>query len=293
MQELATPLHTTRRIFGLSLAALPLAACSAVGAFNSFVPSDPGGEMVAEGLAYGPAPRQKLDLYAPARATKAPTVLFLYGGSWTSGSRSEYEFVAKALASRGFLTALADYRLVPEVQYPAFLEDGALALKFLCDHAAAYGGDPQNLFIMGHSAGAYNAVMVALDEGLTRGVGLRGQKLKGAIGLAGPYDFLPLDVDATRDAFGQWPDLAQTQPINHVTRFSPPMFLAAGGADTTVFPRNTTTLAQRLRAGGRPVEEHVYPGVSHVGILTALAIPFRGDAPVLEDVTRFIRTHSG
>lgn len=288
------PSPVTRRLFALGAGALPLAGCSAVGVFNAFVPSDAGVERIAQGVAYGAAARQSLDLYAPTMAKgKTPSVLFLYGGGWSSGSRSEYGFVGRALASRGFLTAVADYRLVPQVRYPVFVEDSALALKWLRDHAAAYGGDPGELFIMGHSAGAYDAIMVALDPEFTQRAGLRGQVVKGAIGLAGPYDFLPLDVDSSREAFGQWPDLAQTQPVNHATSFAPPTFLAAGSADQTVAPRNTMALAQRLRARGRLVEEHIYPGLSHAGVLTALTGPFRGDAPVLEDVARFIRARAG
>ena len=283
----------SRRAVILGLATAGLASCSALGTFNTLVPGDSGGDRIAEGLAYGELPRQKLDIYAPPGARGLPTVLFIYGGSWNSGSRSEYGFLGQALSSRGFVVAVADYRLVPEVLYPDFLDDGALALKWLRDHAINYGGDPSKLFIMGHSAGAYNAMMVALDQRLTAGVGLRGQVLRGAIGLAGPYDFLPLDVDATRDAFGKWPNLPETQPVNHATRFAPPSFLATGDADDLVFPRNTYALAKKLRAAGRPVEERTYPGVGHVGLLTAFSRPFRDKGPVLDDVARFIKAHAG
>ena len=271
----------SRRAALASLAATALGGCSAPGTFNALVPGDAGATRVAEGVAFGPSPRQKLDVYAPPDARGLPALLFIYGGSWRSGSRSDYGFVGRALASRGMVVAVADYRLVPEVVYPGFVEDGALALAFWRDNAARFGGDPRKLFIMGHSAGAYNAMMVALDPP-------RGVRLSGAIGLSGPYDFLPLDVSATRDAFGEFPDLAQTQPINRVTARAPPVLLGTGADDTTVYPRNTAALAKRLRAAGGPVEERIYPGVGHVGTITAFARPFRDDAPVLEDVVRFV-----
>ncbi len=283
----------SRRAFLLGLSASALTGCSALGTFNALVPGDDGGDRVAEGLAYGDLPRQKLDIYAPPSAKGLPMVLFIYGGSWNSGSRSEYGFLGRALASRGFVVVVADYRLVPEVLYPDFVTDGALALRWVRDHAVAYGGDPAKLFIMGHSAGAYNAMMVALDPRFPAAAGLRGQVLRGAIGLSGPYDFLPLDVDVTKAAFGQWPRLPETQPVNHATGFAPPSFLATGDADDLVYPRNTYALVKKLKAAGRPVEEHTYPGVGHVGTLTAFSRPFRDKATVLDDVTRFIRAHAG
>ena len=277
----------------LLLGAIPcLSSCTAVGTFNALVAVDEGAARVAANLAYGALDRQSLDIYAPPGAKALPTVLFIYGGSWSSGERADYAFAGQALASRGFVAAIADYRLVPQVAYPEFLNDGALALKWLQDHAGAYGGDSRRLFVMGHSAGAYNAVMLALDGQLARKANVDRSRIKGGIGLAGPYDFLPLDDPATINAFGRWPELAQTQPVNHVTAAAPPMFLAHGEADTTVFPRNTRSLAARLRAAGRSVEEHIYPGISHAGILTALSRPFRSSAPVLDDVERFIRTHA-
>jgi acetyl esterase/lipase len=282
----------SRRFLLASALPMGLGGCSAaLGTFNAVVPIDAGAQRVAVDVAYGPEARQQLDLYAPASATALPTILFIYGGSWNSGSRSEYAFVGQALASRGFLVAVIDYRLVPQVRYPAFLDDGAMALKWLHERALRYGGDPNQLYVVGHSAGAYNALMLALDPSLAARAGLRGQVLKGAVGLAGPYDFLPLDIDVTKEAFGRWPRVAETQPINHISRYSPPIFLATGDEDDIVYPRNTATMAGKLSAAGRPVEERVYRGIGHVAILAAFSLPFRTKAPVLEDVTTFIRAH--
>jgi len=273
-------------------ALLALAGCSGVRAFNALVPFDAGSKRIAADVSYGPEDRQKLDIYAPDAETAAPTILFFYGGSWNSGSREDYAFVGRALAAAGFVVAIADYRLVPAVRYPVFLEDGARALAWLTKHAGRYGGDPEDIFVMGHSAGAYNAIMLALDPRLSRQVGLTRQVLRGAIGISGPYDFLPLQVKESQAAFGNWPRLAETQPVNHVGTFAPPVLLVTGDKDDVVEPRNTFALAARLRASALPVEKHVYPGVGHAGTIVSLALPFRGEAPVLADVTRFIREHS-
>lgn len=133
--------------------------------------------------------------------------------------------------------------------------------------------------------------MLTLDAHYLRQAGLPADAVRATAALSGPYDFLPLDVDATTAAFGQAKDLAATQPIHFARRSAPPMFLATGDKDTTVYPRNTTALAARLRAAGATVEEKVYPGVTHAGMVLALSRPFRADAPVLADVAEFFRTH--
>ncbi len=275
-----------------ALAAAVLAACSPLSAFNALGPRDAAARP-AEDIAYGPDSRQKLDVYAPQRAGRpAPIMVFVYGGSWNSGRRQDYGFVGRALAARGFVTVIPDYRLVPEVRYPAFLEDGAAAIRWARDHGAHYGGDPSRIVLAGHSAGAYIAVMLALDDAFIKAAGVDPQTIKAVAGLSGPYDFLPLDVDSTRAAFGAWPNLPDTQPINHVSGDSPPAFLAHGGKDSLVYPRNTIALGARLRAAGVPVEVKIYPNLDHPGTLLALSRLFRGKAPVLDDMTAFLKAHT-
>jgi acetyl esterase/lipase len=275
------------RRFSFSLLPLLLAGCSPLTAFNGVVPKDAGGVLLARDQAYGAHPRQRLDIYAPrklAAGAKVPVIVWFYGGSWNSGSRQGYAFAGRALASRGFVVAVPDYRLVPEVRYPAFLEDGAAAVKWIRANVARHGGDPDRLVLAGHSAGAYNAAMLALDP---RWLGADRTAVKGLIGLAGPYDFLPLDVASTRNAFGHVADLPNTQPVNHAGAGDPPALLVAGAEDTLVRPRQTAALAQRLNAAGVSAETRLYPGVGHIGVMTALAKPLRGKAPVLKDAADF------
>jgi acetyl esterase/lipase len=282
-----------RRRFIAVLGVLPLlVGCSPLSALNALSPSDVGSEKVGSGLAYGTDPRQKLDVYTPSGPRKKkPVVVFFYGGSWNNGDRADYAFVGNALASRGFVTIVADYRLVPAVRYPLFIEDGAQAVRWTRDHVEAYGGDPNHIFLMGHSAGAYNAMMVGLAPSFLAKAGVPRSSIKGVAGLSGPYDFLPLDVRATQEAFGQWPRLQETQPITYASPSAPPAFLAHGLSDTLVYPKNTVALAKKLKASGVQVDEHLYEGVGHPGTLVALAKPFRSGTPVLEDVVAFFSRH--
>ncbi|MGQ2981151.1 MAG: alpha/beta hydrolase [Polaromonas sp.] len=274
----------------LSVAGLAaLSGCSASGALNALVPSD--SYTLRAGVAYGPEARQRLDVYLPLeRRTPGPVVVFFYGGSWTTGERATYRFVGEALASRGIAVVVADYRLSPAVKYPVFLQDSAQALRWTRDHLGELGADPRRLFVMGHSAGAYNAAMLALDARWLAGAGLQPAQLAGWIGLAGPYDFLPIGNRDVQVAF-EWPGTpADSQPMVHASNNSPPALLLAARGDSTVNPvRNTEALARRLQAAGVPVGLQVYERVSHVTLVAALATPLRGLAPVLDDIDAFVR----
>lgn len=267
-----------------------LAACSPLRTFNAVIPKDGGGRPVARNLSFGPEPRQRLDLYRPsgprvgAARPGLPIIVFIYGGSWQSGSKDGYSFLGRALASRGFLVAVPDYRLVPHVRFPTFLQDNAAAVRWMIANAARHGGDPTRIVLVGHSAGAYNTAMLALDP---RWLGTERRAVKGFIGLAGPYDFLPLDGPVTRAAFGQEQDPATTQPIRFASSDDPPTLLLHGLRDTTVLPRNSEGLQARLAGAGVDARVRIYPDVGHVGILTAIARPLRDKAPVLDDVARF------
>lgn len=283
---------TMVRLLTLLLVTL-LSACSPLRGFNALVPKDRGAARVAQDAAYGRDARQRLDVYAPARdagAKARPVIVFIYGGSWQSGSKDGYGFAARALAAQGFVVAVPDYRLVPAVRFPGFVEDCAAAVRWVRANAGRFGGDGERIVLVGHSAGAYNAAMLALDP---RFLGGDRAAVRGLVGLAGPYDFLPLDGPITRAAFGGAPDPVQTQPVTHAGAGDPPALLLHGAKDGTVLPRNSRALASRLAAAGVRAEAKIYPGLGHVGIVTALATPFRGRAPVLADTARFAHAVTG
>ena len=284
---------TTRRLLLTGTASVAAAGCSPLATFDALGPRDPGGSKVAS-AAYGPGPRQGLDVFAPSgRPAGAPVAVFFYGGSWKGGSRGEYGFVGQALAAAGFVTVVPDYRIYPEVRFPDFLDDSAAAVRWAADNAATYGGDPRRIVLVGHSAGAYNAAMLALDGRYLRRAGVERSRIRALAGLSGPYDFLPLDPGTAQEVFGEAPNKAQTQPITFAGRGSPPAFLVTGDGDDTVRPRNTTALAAKLRGAGVPVTERVYPGLDHADTLLALSVLFRGKAPILAEMTAFLRDRAG
>jgi acetyl esterase/lipase len=268
-------------------------AISPLWLFNLLIPKDGGTRRVGQGIAYGALPRQTLDIYAPSRlrdGDRRPVVIFFYGGSWSSGSRANYGFIGRAFAAQGFVTVIPDYRLVPEVHFPAFVEDGAAAVRWVRAHIARSGGDPDRLILAGHSAGAYNAAMLALDPAW---LGPDRRAVRGLIGLAGPYDFLPLDDPASIAAFSAVPDLTRTQPTHVAAAPSPPVLLATGDKDNRVRAYNSDNLAAVLTRLQVPVERRRYADVDHVGMLVDLARPLRGRAPVFRDAIAFARRVAG
>lgn len=282
------------------LAMLPalLTACSALDVLNATVSTDTYRQFAD--LPYGDKHRQKLDVYMPSQtlgnkalvAGASPMVVFFYGGSWSSGDRADYRFVGEALAAQGIVAVVADYRLSPEVRYPVFLQDSALATRWAFDNAQKYGADPTRIFVMGHSAGAYNAAMLALDKRWLGGVGLNPAKLAGWIGLAGPYDFLPIGDRKTQVAF-DWPGTPpDSQALFHASSASPPALLLAPEKDSLVnTQRSTVGMAERLKTSGVRVQSELYDTVSHVSIVATMASVLRSRAPVLERVTAFVKAN--
>lgn len=270
-----------------------IAACSPLGTLNAL---SPGKELRAKAdVAYGANPRHRLDIYTPERAApNTPVVVFFYGGNWVQGKRNDYAFVGRALAARGFIVVIPDYRLYPEVKYPAFLDDSAQAVAWTAREIGNFGGDPKRMYVMGHSAGAYNAAMVALDPAYLSRQGMRPSDLRGWIGLAGPYDFIPIENKVTRPVF-HFPDTPKaSQPINHVSKDTPPALLIAASKDDLVNPaRNTGGLARKLRASGVLVQEHYFDGVSHTTLVGSIAAPLRTLAPTVDTIEQFINSDGG
>lgn len=287
----------TAKIVSIVLCILLLAgalvACSPLQAINA-VTSGSASEKQLD-ISYGADPRNLLDVYRPrTQAAAAPVVVFFYGGSWNTGSRRDYAFVGEALAARGIVAVLADYRLYPQVRYPSFIEDSAQAVAWTLKQIGQYGGDPKRVFVMGHSAGAYNAAMVAIDPRWLAAQGESIGALRGLIGLAGPYDFIPITNAAAQPVFF-YPDTPpESQPVNHVTAAAPPALLIASHEDKVVnAARNTGGLSRRLRMVGVPVREVYFDNTSHVSLIGAIAWPLRGIAPVLDTVVSFVQSDGG
>ena len=274
--------------------AAAIGACSPLGIVNGLTPTDT--YISTANLEYGTEPREMLDVYQPRppadmRAPRDgyPVVVFFYGGTWVGGERGDYRFIGEALASQGIVAIVADYRLYPQVRYPDFLTDCARAVAWAQREAPRYGGDVTRLYVMGYSSGAYNAAMLALDARWLA-AGLAPIALAGWIGLAGPYDFLPMTNVAAQPVFNHPDYPAGSQPIAYASKAAPRTFLGAPAADAVVDPeRNTKQLAAKLRAAGVSVTLRNYPRASHYTLIGAFARPLRTLEPVLEDVVAFVR----
>ncbi len=294
--RLPAVLRPLSRLAALASLAGTLGACSAQAALHTLDTLEPkAGVTVTHDLAYGDGPRQQLDVYSPSQPLPGrPVVVFFYGGSWDSGSRADYGWVGDALARKGYVAILPDYRIYPQARWPMFLQDSALAVRWARDHAAAYGGDPSRLVLMGHSAGAYNAVDLAVDDRWLNAAGVDPHtQIRAVVGLSGPYDFLPLHSAELKTIFGPKADRPDTQPINHVDGREPPMLLATGERDNTVDPGNTDRMAARITAKGGTVQVIHYPTLDHVKMVVSLAAPLRWLAPVLRDATTYIDAQTG
>lgn len=264
-----------------------LAGCDKLGAFNQWQAG--GYQPSLANLPYGPDQRQVLDLYLPADVGEpAPLIIWFYGGSWDSGDKAKYAFVAKRFTELGYAVAIPDYRLVPDVLFPAFIEDTASAIAFMKSYGDTHPDQLQDrpIILAGHSAGAYNAVQVVADPTYLKACGLSRQHIAGIIGLSGPYDFHPYDVSATQIAFGNTP-ASQSQPVEMDLSGMPPLLLITGNRDRTVLPRNS----QRLAALAPKTDLIEINDTGHAGTLTALGFHLTTNHTVLDPITTFLSTY--
>jgi acetyl esterase/lipase len=267
--------------------AIGTVACTPADLLGIFVPGS--GYRVETGLAYGPGRRQALDLYIPEAAPRpAPVIVYFYGGAWTSGARAYYRFIGEAFARLGAIVAVPDYRLYPHVQFPAFVDDGAWALRWVRDHIADSGGDPDRLILMGHSAGAHIVTLLALDRRYLARAGVPEAAVRGVIGLAGPYAADLSSFKSTRQIFATAADPADTRPVAFAAGGRPPMLLLHGADDTIVASSNSLELAERITAAGGTARAVVYPNVGHIGIVLALAAPLRDRDGIYGEIAAFI-----
>ncbi|NII09994.1 alpha/beta hydrolase [Oleiagrimonas sp. C23AA] len=280
----------------LATAALTLlvSGCSAAlfGAMNAT--SGTHGLSSRTGIVFDARHQLKLDVYRPANAQNAPVVVFFYGGAWQDGKRGQYAWAGRALARHGVVAVVPDYRKYPKVHLDGFMHDGAEAVAWARQHAGEFGGNPEELFVMGHSAGAHIGALLATHASWLKSVDMKPRDLSGFIGLAGPYDFLPLKQQVYIDLFGTThAEQEKSQPVHFVNGNEPPMLLEQGQADQTVWPSNAISLATALRAHDEPVTMHIYPGIGHAGLLLSMSPKFEHKIPSMRDAMAFIDAHGG
>jgi acetyl esterase/lipase len=289
---------------GIVTLAASSAACTSISFLIANVPASFGPYQRTTDIPYGSEKRQKLDVYVPAdpnalEATRTairarsgalrPVVVFWYGGSWQDGSKSEYRFVGAALAERGFIAVLPDYRLYPKVKFPDFVDDAAKAVAWVQQHAEEFGGDPRHIVLMGHSAGAHTAAFLALKPDFLIEAGGKPEWIAGFVGLAGPYAMTP-NTRALRTIFGKPYAAADYQPVRFVTPQAPPAFLAHGLDDHLVSVHQTEALRDALRRNDVRVETELYPDRGHADMVAAFSVPARHRASVLDEAAKFIES---
>jgi acetyl esterase/lipase len=282
------PARMTRRTALAGVGALLASGCSKLSFLAANVPAAFGPYQRYGDIPYGTLTQQRLDVYVPNSAPPRAMVIFWHGGRWSFGDKSDYRFVGAALANLGVVAVLPNYRHYPEVKMPGFMDDAAGAALWAAAHAGDYAVAPQRVFLMGHSAGAHMAALLALDARYFAARGRRAPYIAGIIGLSGPYDFLPLQEADVQDMFGPPELYPESQPINFVHPGAPPMLLIHGAKDQTVWPKNSRNLASLLHARGVPVTLKLYPKLVHADTVAALSLPARHRAPTLADIDSFL-----
>jgi acetyl esterase/lipase len=282
------------RTLAAALLMLLASGCATIGAFNRSTPHDAGVVRAASDVAYGEGRRHTLDVYTPRTpAQNRPVLVFLYGGGWSSGAKEDYSFAGNAFAAQGFLTVIPDYRVYPEVRFPDFVDDAAHALRWVRDNAARYGGDPDRIVLVGHSAGAHIAMLATLDPSYAQAAGFDRDAIRGVVGIAGPYGFDNFEMPLLRNVFGQAEEPMATMPVHYARRDGPPILLLHGDRDARVPVLSARRMYEVARAAGQPAQVKIYEGVDHPGIMQAIAISRRHEAPVLADTVAFARRVTG
>lgn len=272
------------RILILLLTSL-LVACSPFPVLNGFGPDSSYRKLSS--LRYGDTTRQQLDVYQPVVARKGIVVVFFYGGGWRTGERDEYRFVAQTLTRYGATVVIPDYRIYPGGVFPDFMHDAAAAVAWTHRHIAQYDGDPKQIYLMGHSAGAHIATLLALDKQYLAAQGLSTDILAGVVGLATPANFAATLEAKYRPAFGNQAELERAQPIRYARADAPPLLLQHGANDSVVLPHNSLALAERITALGGQAQARIYPDKGHAGLLLIFSRLF-GASPILDDTLDFI-----
>ena len=242
-------------------------------------------------IPYDTGERHTLDVYRPRDVSDkpVPVVVFLYGGRWQAGSKDEYKLAGDAITRRGYVAVIPDYRLAPQVKFPAWIDDAAHALRWVHDSIAHYGGDTTQIYVVGHSAGAHTATVLSLDDHYLLRAGVQPEFVRGYVSMAGPVDTVWTDPDV-QELMGPregWPGTYPAQLVSS-TRHQP-LLLLHGLKDNTVLPPNSTELAALIQKFGGRACATLYPNLTHISIVVAFMIPRLPIAKVMDDVQAFVR----
>ena len=244
---------------------------------------------VTNGIAYGQDERQRLDIYTPADNQRHPVLIFVYGGSWVMGKRQTYAFVGRQFAKAGYTTVVVDYRLAPQHVFPDYVMDTAHGMHWVYQNIAQYGGNPEQLFVMGHSAGAFNVISAVDDNRFWSQAGIPDKAILGVIGLAGPYDY-DFRSGKTKEAFPKDSNPQQVMPVYHIRQGIPPHLLVTGSKDRIVYPQNADSLQKALIKAGGQVERVQVP-TGHVGLVIGLTKTLQSFYPTFDKIEDYLQRH--
>ena len=281
-----------KRLVILLFIILAAASCTRVKITAANFPALFSDQIASYDIVYGDKIWQKLDVYKPANVNpKNPVIIFIYGGRWQYGSKSDYRFAADAFTSRGYVVVIPDYVKYPQGKYPQFIEDGAMAVAWTHENIWKYNGDVDKINVMGHSAGAYIGAMLTTDEEYLKHEGGSRKWIHAFAGLAGPYKLVP-KPEYKEEFTGIFNDPKDYAPLcvpTYISPHMPPMLLLWGEADDKVEKYQMDDMASAIRKNGGVAETKTYPGIDHVGLVAALSLIKRSTAPVVYDVDAFFR----
>lgn len=276
----------------LPLFSLLLYGCSQAGFAVVNAPASFDGNSEIKDIGFGNH-NQKLDIYVPKNTAQTgahPVLIFIYGGRWTDGYKSQYRFIGSKFSSNGYITVIPDYRKYPQVKFPDFVEDNAQAVAWVEKNIAQYGGNPNQIYLMGHSAGALNAALLSADERYLKNAGADISNIKAFAGLAGPYSFTPDEPDLM-DMFGPPENYPNMQVTSFIEGNEPPMLLLHGGKDTTVYLSNLQKLEKEIGEKGGAVKTNIYPELDHTGIIKVFTWVYKDSANVEGDILNWFENH--
>ena len=240
-------------------------------------------------LSYGEHPRQVLDVVTSDVCNSSPVVLFFHGGSWRWGQKDYHREIGKQFAKRGVLFATANYRLYPEVRFPAFPQDVAQAVAWVRENAVTFGGDGKNLFLMGHSAGAHSASLVALDPSYLAVWKGSPDWIRGVIAMSVPYKFDPQKEFLYRDLFPSQVDRNSTMPAYLAAqKGAPPFFLMHGLFDPLIRYELSEEFSKAMNSSGGFAERKVYLSHGHFSLIRRTTSWHVWPKPLLTDVLGFV-----
>jgi arylformamidase len=226
-------------------------------------------------VAYGPSEKEKLDIY-PAPASKAPVHIFIHGGAWRGGSAKDYALPAEMFNAAGVHYIAADFASVEETggSLKLMAEQVRRAVAWTYQNAASFGGEPDRLYLSGHSSGAHLAA-VALVTDWPREFGLPAEIIKAGLLISGMYDLKPVRLSARR-LYVNFDDETEEllSPQRHIERLRAPLTIAYGTVESPEFQRQSRDFAAAVKAAGKPAELIVGEGYNHFEIYETIGNPF-------------------